>query len=390
MPASFIQAFLMHHVLSVFFCFLVLTTPVYANDNPCATHQCVAVVDAGSTGSRLHVYSFDDDATNSPVNIKEVWLKKIRPGFASIDPTPAAMNTYLTNLMADAPGEHLPVYFYATAGMRLLPAERQKIYYQGLQNWFNNKPNWQLRAAKTITGRDEALFDWLAVNYHLGTLDSIQTQTVGVMDMGGASVQIVFPIQKDRPFDPKTQTEVTVYGQTIRLYAHSFLGLGQTEMSHQFLNSEPCFANDYPLPDGASGIGNALSCEKEVSSLLNAVHKVNSTVQPLIAANPVDTWYTIGGISNIADNKLFQFDNHQLTLGNLLEQADNQVCHQQWSTLNEQFPDDDYMYEYCLLSAYYYALIVDGYGLKPEQEVNYMPAQQSFDWTTGVVLHREQ
>lgn len=370
-------------LLSFIFC---VVPDVYAGTNSCKDHQCIAVIDAGSTGSRLHVYAYDLDETDTPVHINEIWNKKIKPGFASIEPNYATIDAYLTTLLSGAPTQHVQVYFYATAGMRLLPLSKQKLYYDELQRWFTQQSQWQLVEAKTITGNEEALYDWLSVNYHMGTLKDPDS-SIGVMDMGGASVQIVFPIQKNPDISSKSQVALNLYGREINLYVHSFLGLGQTEVSHQFLNTPSCFANNYPLPDGESGQGNAPACEQDISSLMNGVHKVNNLIQPLLATNPVDSWYTIGGISNMADSKLFQFENSQLTNQNLIQQGDNQICHQQWDNLELQYPDDDYVYQYCLLSAYYYALMVDGYGIYPNQTVNYVPPSQNLDWTMGVVLH---
>ncbi|KTD43634.1 multidrug DMT transporter permease [Legionella quateirensis] len=377
----------MFRFLVIIACFVVISSNVYAADNPCTNHQCIAVIDAGSTGSRLHVFSYDVDETRSPININEIWNKKIKPGFATIEPNSNTIDAYLTTLLSGAPNQQIPVYFYATAGMRLLPVSKQKKYYDELQHWFSQQSQWQLVEAKTITGNDEALYDWLSVNYHLGTLQKSLNQSVGVMDMGGASVQIVFPIQKNSELNTRSQVELDLYGQHYTLYVQSFLGLGQTEVAHQFLNSAPCFSNDYPLPDGESGQGNASACEQEVSRLMTEVHKVNNVIQPLLAANPVDSWYSIGGISNLADSSLFHFENSKLTNQNLLQQADSQVCHQQWDSLNSQFPDDEYVYQYCLFSAYYYALMVDGYGIVPDQSINYIPPAQNLDWTMGVVLH---
>lgn len=370
------------------FCFLFIVIPTTSAENAlCNSHQCITVIDAGSTGSRVHIYAYDMDETNTPTNISEVWTKKIKPGFATIEPNYNTIDAYLSILLAGAPTQQGPVYFYATAGMRLLPSSKQKLYYQELRHWFAQQHHWHLVDAKTITGNEEALYDWLSVNYHLGTLKSAQNKSIGVMDMGGASVQIVFPIPKGEQINGRSQVELDLYGQHINLFVYSFLGLGQTEMSHQFLNSSACFSNDYPLPDGEIGQGNALSCAQEVSTLMNSVHGVNKTIQPLLAANPVDSWYAIGGLTNLADNKLFNFVNGQLTNQSLIEQADNQICRQTWSKLDAQYPNDEYIFGYCLFSAYFYALMVDGYGIYPEQTVNYISPSINLDWTKGVVLH---
>lgn len=370
-------------------CFvLLLVQNTYATPS-CEKNNCIAVVDAGSTGSRLHIFAYETDTTSSPINITELWTKKITPGIAKVEANKNTLDAYFTTLFADAPKQKMPVYFYATAGMRLLPPSRQKKYYEELNQWFANRQQWQLADAKTITGHEEALYDWLAVNYHIGAFKNKEHNTVGVMDMGGASVQIVFPIEENPRVSPKSQVQLDLYGRHFNLFVHSFLGLGQIEMSHQFLNSPSCYANNFPLPDGAIGQGNAASCEQEVSSLMNAVHGVDHLVQPLLSENPVKSWYAIGGISNFADSSLFNFDKGQLTNQNLLQQGDSQVCHQQWDALNEQFPNDDYVYQYCLFSAYFYALMVDGYGLYPEQAINYIAPDKGLDWTLGVVVHHK-
>lgn len=364
-------------------CLFLITTTVNAKTTSCTEHQCIGVIDAGSTGSRLHIFSYDLDETNTPINITEIWSKKNKPGFASLEANQNAIDAYLTALFSDSPTQHIPVYFYATAGMRLVSQTRQKIYYQNLKNWFNQHPDWQLMDAKTITGDDEALYDWLSVNYHLGTLKT--QNSIGVMDIGGASTQIAFPVQKNQ--STGKQIELNLYGQHISLFVHSFLGLGQNEMSHQLFDSASCFATSYPLPNGGTGQGNAADCAQEITSLVNNLHKANQMVQPTLLNNPVSSWYAIGGIAGLAGSKPFQFTNNQLTNQDLLQQANNLVCHPQWEELSQKFPDNEFLEIYCLLPAFYYALMVDGYGFSPDQIVNYVPSAQNLDWTIGVVLH---
>ncbi|PWY54971.1 multidrug DMT transporter permease [Legionella qingyii] len=366
-------------------CLFVIGNNVYADSAACSEHECIAVVDAGSTGSRLHIFAYDLDETNTPSHIAEIWSKKIKPGFAMIEANQNTIDAYLTTLFSGAPAQNIPVYFYATAGMRLVPQTKQKIYYQEVQKWFSQQSAWQLMEAKTITGHDEALYDWLAVNYHIDALKSSSSNPVGVMDIGGASVQIVFPIQKNTE-EKGTQVALDLYGQHINLSVHSFLGLGQNEMAHQLLDTASCFSDGYPLSDGRSGQGDALICEREVSPLIK-MHKVKKEVQPILSASHINSWYAIGGFPNLAESKPFQFQNNQLTIQDLLQQANNLICHQQWETLSNQFPNNEYIESYCLLPAFYYALMVEGYGLTANQQINYVSSAQNLDWTLGVVLH---
>jgi hypothetical protein len=325
------------------------------------------------------------DATKTATHINELWSKKIKPGFASLEANQNTVDAYLTTLFSGAPTQQMPVYFYATAGMRLLPQIKQKTYYQAVQNWFNQQSQWQLIEAKTITGMDEALYDWLAVNYHL---DKLKNPTpIGVMDIGGASVQVVFPVQKNYDSTNNSQVELTLYGHPITLSVHSFIGLGQNEMTHQLLDNPSCFSNGYPLPNGELGQGDSAQCKQEVSPLINEVHKVNKEIQSSLSNNHISAWYVIGGLANLAESKPFSFPSNQVTNQELLHQANNLICHQSWDNLNNQFPNNEYIESYCLLPAFYYALIVDGYGLSPTQPLNFIPTTQNLDWTTGVVLH---
>ncbi|VEG89913.1 multidrug DMT transporter permease [Legionella spiritensis] len=359
----------------------------YAGSLDCREKHCVAVVDAGSTGSRLHVYSYDVDETNTPIHISEKWSKKIKPGFASIEGNQATIDAYLTSLFSDVSNVSLPVFFYATAGMRLLPQPLQQQRYDYLKNWFHNQSQWTLIDARTITGSEEGLFDWLSVNYQLGNLNSEDKNTAGVMDMGGASVQIIFPVPNNMAGSGDIK-DVTVYGRHFTIFIHSFLGLGQTEVTHQFLNSNYCFITDYLLPDGLNASGDAYRCKKAVLPLMKNVHHVNRIVHPAIEATPATDWYVMGGVADLVKSKPFNFPNSQFTNEELLVQADTEVCRQQWSSLQNQYPDNDYLYGYCLFPAYYYALMVEGYGLGAKQPVHIMNENQSADWTMGVVLHQ--
>lgn len=370
---------------------LFSTTAVANADNStCKEHTCIAVIDAGSTGSRLHVYAYDI-ANATPQNIKEIFSKKINPGISSVDTNQEAINQYLVKLfsLTNITDVNIPVYFYATAGMRLLPQQKQQAIYDHIKKWFDSQPQWQLVKAKTITGKDEGVFGWLAVNYVLGTLTSESTQApVGVMDTGGASVQVTFPITDHQSINNNDQVELDINGQHLHLFVHSFLGLGQNELDHQFLDVPECFSKNYILTNSTLGQGSLYSCEQQTSALINSVHHVDKIVKSALDVNPVATWYGIGGIEYLVQTPPLLFLDSQFTMKQLADKANNEFCQKDWNELYANYPSNDYLFTSCLNSSYFYALFVDGYGINQNQPIHYFPSSQnSGDWTLGVVLH---
>lgn len=359
----------------------LFTTPLLAQTTLCQEHHCIGVVDVGSTGSRLHFYTYDLDANQSPIQIKEQWSKKVTPGFSTIELTQAKIDDYLSDLFSNPIEDTLPVYFYATAGMRLLPASSQYSYYEGVKKWFASQPNLKLMDAKTITGRDEGVFGWLAVNYNLNTLTNPSSTPIGVMDMGGASVQIVFPVDNPITLPKSRVAQFNLYGKRFTLYSYSALGLGQTLVNQQFLNQSTCFSHGYSLADGEIAQGDAVSCQQEVSHLVNDVHHVADELGLALDASS-KKWYASGGITYLAQNSLFNFKD-SWTSSDLLAKAQKNVCQESWSVL-QNISTSDTLYNVCLNASYYYALMVNGYGISQDTIINMSP--KGSDWTTGVVL----
>lgn len=389
--------------LSLFVLIFLCSFNVFAANDPAATIDCftkkkklcMAVVDAGSTGSRLHVYSYTlDDASKTPINIQEVWLKTQSPGLATIVNDDKTIKDYVKGLFTAFPicqnanhshiKKKIPLYFYGTAGMRLL--NTQESIYARVMKAFKKNAIWDLQETRTITGSEEGINGWLAMNYHAGLLKPQQgnaSSWAGYMDMGGASVQIVTPVSaeyfKNNDID---YVKVNVYNQELLLFAHSFLGLGQTQVTNQFLEKSNCYMHGYQMVNKTAGTGNAQSCEENIARLITQVHEVNTIVQPILQNNAPQNWYVTGGVVYTAKNKLFNFAN-SFTNKSLLEKAEP-LCASDWETLRSDQPDNAYLYNYCLSAAYYHALMVKGYGFNPDQPIHF--PQGNPEWPLGVVL----
>ena len=154
---------------------------------------------------------------------------------------------------------------------RSLSDTKQRSYYQALQQWFSVQTQWQLVESKTITGGEEGVLGWLAVNYQLGTLSSADMPLVNVMDMGGASVQVTFPVQDVEKIDSHDLFEIDVYGRHLIIFAHSFLGLGQTVLSQQFLDAENCLGDKEHWERRLKAINQNIPTMNELNGLLKSL-----------------------------------------------------------------------------------------------------------------------
>lgn len=346
----------------------------------CPQQYCIAVVDAGSTGSRLHLFAFDRDADKQIVNIHELLSKKVKPGLATIDAQSQVMDKYLTELMTSISSYEVPLYFYATAGMRLLPEDKQKERYAFIRDWFKQHPTWTLQDAKTISGVEEGSFAWLAVN------NQLESKPVGVVDIGGASAQIAFPITDTTGIPEANVKRVSFKNQSMTLFVQSFLGLGQTELLKKISREAHCFPKAYPMVDNTLGAGDAFLCEAGLMPIINHF-QVAQSIQPILEKNMPLNWYAIGAPAMTVQSQSFapHFAEAAFSTLQLRQDADSEFCHNDWSTIKQTYPKDNYVSGYCLYPSYYHALLTQSYGINEDTVIKTLNPNATEDWTLGVV-----
>lgn len=371
-----------------FLTFLLMSKLVFSEaEIDCKTQHCLAVVDVGSTGSRLHLFQYTLNEDESPAQITEVWLKKVQPGFSSLALKPKQIENYLNTLFLNAPQTPFPVYFFATAGMRLLPEAEQAQRYALVKEWFSRQSNWQLLSAKTLTGKEEGLLAWLSAYTEQKNAGEKNLNHLGIMDMGGASVQIVFPLAKHQNrVNRADQIEFVLDKKPLRLFVHSFLGLGHNEVAHQFTEESSCFSAGYPLSNGTAAMGNLSSCLDQISILINSVHQVDKKIKPLLIDKVTQSWYILGGLPALAQEAPFQLNNNIfLSLQEFITKAQAEICEQPWLLLKEKYPNNQKLSNFCFLASYYYALMVNGYGIQAENRLHYF-SDVNKDWTQGALF----
>ncbi|KAF5093196.1 hypothetical protein D0Z03_002513 [Geotrichum reessii] len=210
------------------------TAPVY--DKNGVPYNYVIIVDAGSSGSRVHIYSYpdtsynnekkkgskmlkarkkkdeendddsdsdDDDDNNSkskdkddrkkqkklgrlPVVNKQgqKWVHKINPGMSSfVGKTDTIGKDHLAELLKYAetviPAEQharTPIFIHATGGMRLLEEDQKKEILGQSCKFIKQTTKFYLpdcsEHVNIISGDTEGIFGWLAVNYLVGGLQN--------------------------------------------------------------------------------------------------------------------------------------------------------------------------------------------------------------------------
>lgn len=351
----------------------------------CVRHYCAAVIDAGSSGSRIHWYMYDKDRQDNPIHIKDMVSKKITPGLSAVEKDPQHIAQYMQELMHDYSQPNVPVFFYATAGMRLLSDETQEQYYSEIKKWFADHPQWQLREARTITGQEEGVYGWLSLNYYLQTLQEKDKSLAGLIEIGGASAQIVFPVQDATQVEAADLVELRVYGRDLALFSHSFLGLGINEVFAQSQDLNACFASGYPLNNSTLAVGNAMQCQTEIKKLLQQTYHVEEVMGKARQKNPVDSWYTVAAVASMVSGSSFEFTNQAFSSQSLLEQGNISYCQLPYQDLLNNNAHNDYVKKNCLLTSYFYSLVVDGLKFNPEQLIHFAPDYDG-SWTLGALL----
>lgn len=205
-------------------------------------------------------------------NLKH-WHYKEHTGLATLHEDPKGIEKHIKGLLRLASevvpkSQHCrtPIFVHATAGMRLIPEDRQKVVLEKVCSVITNQSDFYIPDCSShvniIDGETEGLYGWLALNYLKGLFDMPASEdaaapsTYGFLDMGGMSTQVVFqPNQvevekhpdsvykvnlsplpfvsgsaKDKNVEYKV-AESTSYDVSTR----SFLGLGESEAHRKFL-----------------------------------------------------------------------------------------------------------------------------------------------------------
>lgn len=147
--------------------------------------------------------------------------------------------------------------------------QRSSKILQSLRKYLSSLP-FHFQNASIITGQQEGLYGWVTVNYLMGNFLEVRicyrsicclyvfnkpsccvtlhlqknlwntyvrpagAQTVGSMDLGGASTQIAFAV--DSNLTGPDYMHVKLYGYPYNVYTHSYLCYGKNEAEKRVLH----------------------------------------------------------------------------------------------------------------------------------------------------------
>ncbi|KAJ5204448.1 guanosine-diphosphatase [Penicillium cinerascens] len=213
--------------------------------------QYALMIDAGSTGSRIHVYRFNNCGPTPELENEVFEQTKKKDGGSGLssykeDAQGAAqsLDPLMEVALQSVPEEYRrcsPIAVKATAGLRLLGPELSKNILEAVRHRLENTYPFPVVSrekggVEIMDGSDEGVYAWITTNYLLGKIGGPdETPTAAIFDLGGGSTQIVFQptfeqskaggmpehlAQGDHKY------ELKFGGREFELYQHSHLGYG--------------------------------------------------------------------------------------------------------------------------------------------------------------------
>ncbi len=403
---------ILHRLLAVLWLTAaVCPVPVAATDE---APSCAAdarwglVVDAGSSGSRLRFYCWRPGLGDALPRIEDAGTREREPGIADGDCRRTAAEAVAglrplidgaIEILGAERSARTPLALMATAGLRRCSEDYQGAMLQGLREYLTTTPFAEPRA-QLLSGAEEGRYGWTGVNYLLQRLDPDRPlETVGALDLGGASTQITF-LPRACAGGAEACGELEIGERSFALYTRSYLGWGQDQAMRR-IGSGACYLRGYRSPDGSIvGNGRYRACRRAIrKGMAEAVRSAPPEPECSRSCNRVGAYQPpltgdFVAFSAFAYTTDFFGLAPELTLAQL-RAAGKKFCRTPMPgamAACQQEPGarclKTWLNRYCFASAYIVHLLHDVYGLAMDQELSSTNqlAGADIDWTLGVMV----
>ncbi|KAI4381633.1 hypothetical protein MLD38_007691 [Melastoma candidum] len=391
------------------------------------------IFDAGSSGSRVHVYCFDRNLDLVHIGKELELFEQIKPGLSAYAANPREAAESLLTLLDKAesvvPKElrsSTPVRVGATAGLRALEGDTSDRILNEVKELLKHRSSLRSdpQGVTVLDGMQEGAYQWVTINYLLGNLGQEYSETVGVVDLGGGSVQMAYAISDEAaakapsasPGEDAYVSKMYLRGRTYNLYVHSYLHYGLLAARAEILmvsgkSGSPCILSGYEgsykyggvAYDASSAGSNMNDCSRQAQQAL----KVNESTCAHMKCTFGGVWNGGGGDGqkNLFVASFF-FDRAaeagfidpnqpvaQVSASDF-EDAAKRACQTSLKDAKSTYPhiDEANLPYLCMDLVYQYKLLVDGFAVDPWQKitlvkkVKYQNAYVEAAWPLGSAI----
>eukprot|EP00823_Brevimastigomonas_motovehiculus_P002134 TRINITY_DN1355_c0_g1_i1.p1 TRINITY_DN1355_c0_g1~~TRINITY_DN1355_c0_g1_i1.p1 ORF type:complete len:519 (-),score=103.77 TRINITY_DN1355_c0_g1_i1:189-1745(-) len=375
------------------------------------------IIDAGSSGSRIHIHQYKINESISVPHILPSQTLKVKPGLSSFAFSPDKSADSLRPLF-DFAKTHIPqnqwsktpLHLQATAGLRSIQRHRANAILERVRDEMAKQPFLFRREwAKIITGQQEGLNGWISLNYLRGVFDpSSSVAPVGLIETGGFSVQVTFVPESTTVMDPDYVTQINLGSRSFKVYSYSYLDFGLEAAQKLFQRNlidviekqgNPCYPKGY----SHSALGDYDKCASLMGTLFDKTVKCNITCsfngvyQPPLTTEQFfaneNFFYTTKFFGIPVASAVPRSSSSSLSELNPFESlrlAGRTFCSSAWEDIQRLYTNEPVadLSKYCFSSAYLVALL-EAFGFKaPHNNVHIVQRvkDEPIDWALGAVF----